>query len=143
MRPRLLCFLFGSAESLRLARGTAVSSQSVLRPHVRPVAAPFAAAGEGGGEEEEGDEDEDEKVDPDAEGVAKMRVAEIKAELDVRGIGYAGIFEKVRRYGSIRVKMAEVQVNTVRGMSHRLPKRGCFPESYRLRAWASMTRACK
>lgn len=94
MRPRRLCFLFSSAKSLRLARSTAVSPRSVLRPHVRPVLAPFAAAGGGGAEEEE---DEDEKVDPDAEGVAKMRVAEIKAELDVRGIGYAGIFEKVRR----------------------------------------------
>lgn len=45
-----------------------------------------------GGEQEE---DEEDKVDPDAVGVAKMRVSEIKAELDVRGIGYAGIFEKV------------------------------------------------
>lgn len=44
------------------------------------------------GEEEEGEED---AVDQDAVGVAKMRVSEIKAELDVRGIGYAGIFEKV------------------------------------------------
>lgn len=44
----------------------------------------------------EEDEEEDEKVDPDAEGVAKMRASEIKAELDVRGVGYAGIFEKVR-----------------------------------------------
>lgn len=45
-----------------------------------------------GEEEEEGEED---TVDQDAVGVAKMRVSEIKAELDVRGIGYAGIFEKV------------------------------------------------
>eukprot|EP00903_Cladosiphon_okamuranus_P016355 g15083.t1 len=48
---------------------------------------------DGGGQEEE-DEDEEDKVEPDAEGVARMRVSEIKAELDVRGIGYAGIFEK-------------------------------------------------
>ncbi len=50
----------------------------------------------GGGEGMEEGEEEDEKVDPDAEGVAKMRASEIKAELDVRGVSYAGIFEKVR-----------------------------------------------
>lgn len=66
------------------------------------MATPFAVVGDGGdgggrGDdgEQEGDDEED-KVDPDAVGVAKMRVSEIKAELDVRGIGYAGIFEKVR-----------------------------------------------
>lgn len=46
----------------------------------------------GQGEEEV---DEDDKADPDAEGVAKMRASEIKAELDMRGVGYTGIFEKV------------------------------------------------
>lgn len=34
-------------------------------------------------------------MDPDAEGVAKMRASEIKAELDMRGVGYEGIYEKV------------------------------------------------
>lgn len=44
---------------------------------------------------EEADDDEEEEVDESAEGVAKMRASEIKAELDMRGVGYAGIFEKV------------------------------------------------
>lgn len=95
IRPRRRYSLFGSSRALRLPRGTTVSSRSTVRPHVRPAVAHFAVAGEAGGEEKD---DEEDKVDPDAEGVAKMRVSEIKAELDVRGIGYAGIFEKVRRY---------------------------------------------
>lgn len=32
----------------------------------------------------------------DIEGVAKMRAKEIKAELDVRGVSYEGIYEKVQ-----------------------------------------------
>lgn len=50
--------------------------------------------------DEEQEDDEENSVDPDAVGVAKMRVSEIKAELDVRGIGYAGIFEKVQQYAA-------------------------------------------
>lgn len=41
--------------------------------------------------------DPDDVVDEDAVGVAKMRASEIKAELDMRGIDYKGIFEKVMR----------------------------------------------
>ncbi|CAN0430835.1 unnamed protein product [Ectocarpus sp. 12 AP-2014] len=47
-----------------------------------------------GGQEAEEEDDDDDKTDPDAEGVAKMRASEIKAELDMRGVGYTGIFEK-------------------------------------------------
>lgn len=82
--------MFGSSGAPRLARGTAVGLPPAIRPPAPFVAAPLAVAGDG--EREEGEED---KVDPDAVGVAKMRVSEIKAELDVRGIGYAGVFEKV------------------------------------------------
>ncbi|CAN0320295.1 unnamed protein product [Ectocarpus sp. 12 AP-2014] len=76
------------------------SRSSAVRPRVRSATAPLAMmAGEdgtsadGGQGAEEEDEDDD-KTDPDAEGVAKMRASEIKAELDMRGVGYTGIFEK-------------------------------------------------
>lgn len=44
----------------------------------------------------EGELDEEgESVDESLEGVAKMRASEIKAELEMRGVSYEGIFEKV------------------------------------------------
>lgn len=49
----------------------------------------------GAGAAGEGVEDGDDAIDRDASGVARMRASEIKAELDMRGISYAGIFEKV------------------------------------------------
>ncbi|CAM9442251.1 unnamed protein product, partial [Hapterophycus canaliculatus] len=84
--------------ALRLARTgiEAGSFRSSIRPRPRSSRATFPApmAGEEGmGDGEEGEEEED-TVDLDAEGVAKMRVSEIKAELDMRGVGYEGIFEK-------------------------------------------------
>lgn len=51
-----------------------------------------------------------------------MRVSEIKAELDVRGIGYAGIFEKVRRSSCVCACG-----NDGLSVSHRLPKRQFVP----------------
>lgn len=39
---------------------------------------------------------EEEIVDESLEGVAKMRASEMKAELEMRGVSYEGIFEKVR-----------------------------------------------
>lgn len=74
--------------ALNLARssGHHATYRSSIRPPIR-----CAAEGMMGGDEE-GDDDE---VDESAEGVAKMRVKEIKAELDLRGVGYAGVFEKV------------------------------------------------
>lgn len=53
------------------------------------------AAEGGAGADSAPGENGDDSVDPDAMGVAKMRASEIKAELDMRGVGYAGIFEKV------------------------------------------------
>lgn len=63
----------------------------------RRCRSPFmcAAAEEGAGADSAAGEDGDDAFDPDAVGVAKMRASEIKAELDMRGISYAGIFEKV------------------------------------------------
>lgn len=52
------------------------------------------AAEGGAGADSAPGENGDDSVDPDAMGVAKMRASEIKAELDMRGVGYAGIFEK-------------------------------------------------
>lgn len=86
----------GSSRALRRGKGPAASLPSAIRQPPRPAPRPLAVTGAGGMEE---DEEEDEKVDPDAEGVAKMRASEIKAELDVRGVSYAGIFEKVRALG--------------------------------------------
>ncbi|CAN0237989.1 unnamed protein product [Ectocarpus sp. 8 AP-2014] len=87
--------------SLHLGRRNVAgnSRSSAARPRVRSATAPLAmTAGEdgtsaGGGQGAE-EEDQDDKTDPDAEGVAKMRASEIKAELDMRGVGYTGIFEK-------------------------------------------------
>ncbi|CBJ32476.1 conserved unknown protein [Ectocarpus siliculosus] len=87
--------------SLHLGRRNVAgnSRSSAVRPRVRSATAPLAMmAGEDGTSADGGqgaeEEDEDDKTDPDAEGVAKMRASEIKAELDMRGVGYTGIFEK-------------------------------------------------
>ncbi|CAB1121369.1 unnamed protein product [Ectocarpus sp. CCAP 1310/34] len=96
--PKSIC---GRAVSFHLGRRNVAGNfrSSAVRPRVRSATAPLAMmAGEdgtpaGGGQGAE-EEDEDDKTDPDAEGVAKMRASEIKAELDMRGVGYTGIFEK-------------------------------------------------
>lgn len=81
-------------------------------------------AGEDGlADDGEQEEDEEDNLDPDAVGVAKMRVSEIKAELDVRGIGYAGIFEKVRAWRPTKedVNHYHTAVCVRRSAKHDLP----------------------
>ena len=66
-----------------------------------PIRPPVRCVGEGGAAEggwANGEEDAQDAADmnkEDIEGVAKMRAKEIKAELDVRGVSYEGIYEKV------------------------------------------------
>eukprot|EP00904_Undaria_pinnatifida_P012783 jgi/Undpi1/8635/HiC_scaffold_25.g11100.m1 len=55
---------------------------------------PVRCAAEGVTDGEGELDEEGESVDESLEGVAKMRASEIKAELEMRGVSYEGIFEK-------------------------------------------------